>query len=322
MAIEFLTIVPVGRLARPDAPITMGEPSAATPSNELPAGMAGDAPTAAPAASEPPGASKAPDMSRALPWFPLVGAALGLALALVDWALAPLLALGVRDALLLALAAGCTGLLHLDGFVDCCDGLLGARSVERRLDIMRDSRVGAYGALGGALLLIARFAALGALASGSDLRALALIAAPLLGRWAMVYAVARYPYARTAGAGSPFRGPDGANTLGRRLAQATAGAVALLLASVALPALFGAIHLTSRGAQFAVGDLWRRLPTDIALVMALWGVAVIVTLAWSHWAKRRLGGGLTGDTYGALNELVELAVLVCAPPLALLLARA
>ncbi|HLY32275.1 MAG TPA: adenosylcobinamide-GDP ribazoletransferase, partial [Ktedonobacterales bacterium] len=100
-----------------------------------------------------PSHADAPDMGRALPWFPLVGALLGAILVLVDWALTPLLSLGVRDALLLALAALMTGMLHLDGFVDCCDGLLGARSVERRLEIMRDSRVGAYGALGAALLL-------------------------------------------------------------------------------------------------------------------------------------------------------------------------
>src|SRR6476661_4145503 len=85
-----------------------------------------------------PVSAEPPDMARALPWFPWVAA-------------------------LLAFDALVTGMLHLDGFVDCCDALLGTRTVERRLEILRDSRVGAYGALGGALLLIAKFAALTAL---------------------------------------------------------------------------------------------------------------------------------------------------------------
>jgi len=297
LAVEFLTILPVWRLRtrRGAAASSSGQDEAA---------------------------SAAPDMSRALPWFPLVGVLIGAALALADWALTPLLAIGVRDALLLALAAALTGLLHLDGFVDCCDGLLGVRSVERRLEIMRDSRVGAYGALGGALLLIARFAALGALASGSELRALALVAAPLLGRWAMVYAVARYPYARAAGAGSPFRARDGAGGLGRRLAQATTWSAGLLAIAVALLAGLGVLHMGASGVTLAIpANLSRTLVIAALLVAALWLVAFVVTLGWARWAARKLGGGLTGDTYGALNELIELAVLVCAPVAALWLAR-
>jgi len=298
LAIQFLTVLPIQRLQ------VRHEAQATTATQDMET-------------------SEAPDMSRALPWFPLVGALIGATLALVDWALTPLLTLGVRDALLLALAAGLTGLLHLDGFVDCCDGLLGVRSVERRLAIMRDSRVGAYGALGGALLLIARFAALGALASGSELRAVALVAAPLLGRWAMVYAVARYPYARAAGAGSPFRPRAGAPSLGARLAQATGWVLGLL--AIALTALVGLGALHRRGPsiafQLAGADL-HMLLTETLLVLALWLAPFVVALGWARWAARRLGGGLTGDTYGALNELVELAVLVCVPVAALWVARA
>src|SRR6185437_15031792 len=169
LAVEFLTVLPV-RHAR------AGETVAAEP----------------------------PDMARALLWFPLVGALLGLALVGLDWALSFIFPLGIRAVALLAFDALVTGLLHLDGFVDCCDALLGTRTVGRRLEILRDSRVGAYGALGGALLLLAKFAALTALVSG-PVRVLALLAAPILGRWGMVYAVTRYPYARAAGAGAPFR---------------------------------------------------------------------------------------------------------------------
>lgn len=232
-------------------------------------------------------------MAQTLPWFPLVGALIGGLLALVDWALTPFLALGVRDVLLLAVSALLTGMLHLDGFIDCCDALLGTRSVTRRLAILRDSRIGAYGAIGACLLLLARFAALGAL--DSPIRVLALVVAPLAGRWSMVYAVARFPYARAAGTGTPFQAPR----LSRYLALATFGAGFLLLAICGL----------GSGAE---------LRGRLALGGMLALVAVGVTLGWTRWASRRLGGGLTGDTYGALNELVELAVLALAPPLALL----
>jgi len=234
------------------------------------------------------------DMSPALPWFPLVGALIGLGLSALDWALAPLLALPVRDAALLIAAALVTGLLHLDGFVDCCDALLGVHSVERRLEILKDSRVGAYGTIGAALLLIARFSALGEL-SGS-LRVLVLVAAPLLGRWGMVYAVTRFPYARQRGVGAAFARKS------RYFIAATAVALALLAAT----AVFTTLEL---GSAKPAGGLF-----TTAGVLAL--TALLVTLATTAWASRRLGGGLTGDTYGAVNELVELAVLALAPALA------
>ena len=234
-----------------------------------------------------------PDMARALPWFPLVGALLGLAFVGLDWALAFAFPPGIRAVALLAFDALVTGMLHLDGFVDCCDALLGTRTVERRLEILRDSRVGAYGALGGALLLIAKFAALTALVSG-PVRVLTLLVAPILGRWGMVYAVTRYPYARAAGAGAPFRN--------RGMSQ-------LILASVVMLLLLAASALIVGGRGTGIG-------ATLTLAVLLLVAALLVLLGWLAWASRRLGGGLTGDTYGAACVLAELAVLLLAPPLA------
>jgi adenosylcobinamide-GDP ribazoletransferase len=234
------------------------------------------------------------DMSPSLPWFPLVGGLIGVTLAGLDWALRPVLALPVRDAALLAAAALITGMLHLDGFIDCCDALLGARSVERRLEILKDSRIGAYGAIGITLLLITRFAALGELGGSGLLRVLALVAAPLLGRWGIVYAVTRFPYARPQGLGSLFQ---------RRsinLIAATGMALVLL-------ALIAGVATLVRGSGGLAGT---------ALLLALFAaVAFLVTVSGCFWASRRLDGGLTGDTYGAVNELVEVVVLALAPVL-------
>jgi cobalamin synthase len=78
-------------------------------------------------------------------YFPLVGLVLGLVLAGADWLLALALPQGVAATLLLVVWVGLTGMLHLDGFMDACDGLLPPRDPDRRLEIMKDSRVGAFG---------------------------------------------------------------------------------------------------------------------------------------------------------------------------------
>ena len=82
-----------------------------------------------------------PELGRAVGYFPLVGTLLGTLLAAFDWGLAFLFPAGVRAALDLALWVALTGALHLDGFLDACDGLFGGRTVESRLEIMRDEQV-------------------------------------------------------------------------------------------------------------------------------------------------------------------------------------
>jgi adenosylcobinamide-GDP ribazoletransferase len=235
------------------------------------------------------GESEQPDMGRALPWFPLVGALLGVAVVALNWALEPVFSRGLRDVIAIAAPLLATGMLHFDGFVDCCDALLGSRSVARRLEILRDSRVGAYGVGGGALLLLARYAALEALPT--DLWALAMITALIVGRWGMVWAMTLFPYVRAHGAGSGFRSSPG------RLAASCGIAVALL------------------GALAAVAP-WATLARRGILPAILGLVGLVVTWLWALWANRRLGGGLTGDTYGATNELVELAILALTPAVA------
>jgi adenosylcobinamide-GDP ribazoletransferase len=225
-------------------------------------------------------------MGRALPWFPLIGALLGAGVVALNWALEPVLAPSGRDVVAIAGLLLATGMLHFDGFVDCCDALLGARLVARRLEILRDSRVGAYGVGGGALLLLARYAALESLPSG--LWAIAVIAAVIISRWGMVWLITLFPYARARGAGSGFRGGPA------RLAVASGVALALL----------GAL------AAFGSGGMLGRHALVLALLSA---VGLAVALLWALWASRKLGGGLTGDTYGAANELVEVAILALTP---------
>jgi adenosylcobinamide-GDP ribazoletransferase len=251
-------------------------------------------PAARAGATRTPSTSPAADtMVPALPWFPVVGCLLGGALALLDWLCGPLLQPALRSVALLAVLAILTGGLHLDGFIDCCDGLFTRHSIERRLEIMRDSRVGAYGVVGGVLLILAQYVALSSL-TGST-RVLGLIAAPLLGRWSMVYAVVRFPYQRVAGLGGAFRGSL------RHLVAASVWGGALLIGTSMV-----VVHEPKIGGVVS------------ALLLLL---TALVTAGWTQWASRRLDGGLTGDTYGALNELVTLVTLVAMPGLLSISAR-
>jgi adenosylcobinamide-GDP ribazoletransferase len=219
-------------------------------------------------------APTAVELGGAAMFFPLVGALLGVALAGLDLLLADRPEL-LRGALLLLAWVTATGALHLDGLADTFDGLSGM-TPERRLAIMADATTGAYGVVGVAGLLMLKFAALASL----EPQALpaALIAAPLLGRWAMTLVITVFPYAR---------GPGG---LGYRLKRG-AGVPGLVAATV-----------------FSLALVFVLLRWQQAVFLA---AVIPLALGLGWWLTRRLGG-LTGDTYGMTCELVETAVLVIA----------
>jgi cobalamin 5'-phosphate synthase/cobalamin synthase len=211
------------------------------------------------------------ELGRAVGWFPLVGALVGVGLVGADSALELLFPAGVTAALVLAVWALATGALHLDGFLDCCDGLFGGRTAEARLRIMRDERVGAFAVVGAVLLLLVKYSCLAALAS----RAVALVVAPTVARWGMALAVVAFPYARPEGVGRWMKDhagwPQAALATVLALAVATLAGGWLGLAAVALAGVAAVL-----GALFVL----RRLP------------------------------GLTGDVYGALGEVLEALTLL------------
>jgi adenosylcobinamide-GDP ribazoletransferase len=216
------------------------------------------------------------EMGHAVAFYPLVGLLLGGLLAIADALLGILWTVPVRSALVLGLWIIATGGLHLDGFLDSCDGLLGGFTAETRMEIMRDERVGAYGLAGGVLLLLIMFSSLGTIATP---RWAALLLAPVLGRWGMSIAVAALPYARTSGLGRDIK--DQA-----RLSDAV---VATLIAGMVVAAVAILLHS------------W--IPVIAALLAAL---------VYGFSTRFILGRipGMTGDTYGAINMLIEAATLL------------
>jgi adenosylcobinamide-GDP ribazoletransferase len=220
------------------------------------------------------GEIEARTMGRAMAWFPVVGLMLGALLALADVAGRAFFPPVVNAALLLAVWVMLTGALHLDGFLDCCDGLLAAKPPERRLEILRDTHVGAFAVVGAVCLLVIKFAALVELPAPQ--RVPALLTIPALSRAAMAYAARAYPYARP--------GPG----LGQLFREGLAWRHVLVAGSVAVGAAGLALGPTGLGAA-----LWVWLTTV--------GIAALV--------RRRIPG-LTGDVYGAINELAEVGALL------------
>lgn len=215
--------------------------------------------------------------------FPLAGLVVGGVTLLGGGLVTPLFGPAPRAVAIIAAGLWVTGMLHLDGLMDTADAIGSHRSRERMLEIMKDSRVGAMGAAAGALSLLLRFVLL--VEIPNDLLWPALLVAPTLGRMAITVAAGLWPAAGAEGSmGARF-----AKHLGGRQ---VAGALLLGLAlAAAVP-----------GLAFPGPALLRGL---VAFVLSL---AVALGLA-RHLAATL--GGLTGDTYGTVSELAEIAALAC-----------
>jgi len=205
--------------------------------------------------------------------WPLVGAALGALAALVaTGALWLGITPGVAAALVLAASAMLTGGLHEDGLADTADGLFGGWTKARRLEIMKDSRIGSYGMLALMLVTLARWSALTALLVFGGHWA-ALVATGAVARAPMALMMALLPNAR----GEGFSHATGRPTQ----AVALAGLALALAISVGVAGWTGFLLL---------------------------GVALVAAILMSILALRRIGGQ-TGDILGATQQLAEVACL-------------
>ena len=220
------------------------------------------------------------DLARSTSYFPLVGLIIGLVLAFLNWLLGFLLPSAVVNVLLIIFLVVISGALHLDGLADTCDGLAGHKTAQARLEVMRDSHVGAFGVIGVCCLLLVKYISLNNVPENLMMATLVLM--PVLSRWAMAYAIFAYPYARPSGLGQVFK----QGTTWLRLLWAT------------LIALVVAVGV----ARWA----------GLAIMAGVWIIAIIMATC----LKGKFSG-LTGDSYGAINEVAEVSVLI----LALIMAR-
>jgi len=207
----------------------------------------------------------------------VVGLIIGLLLAGLNWLLGWFLPMAVVNVLLIVFLAVISGALHLDGLADTCDGIASGKTPEERWQVMRDSRVGSFGIVGVCCLLLVKYVSLNNVPQSLVMTSLVLM--PVISRWAMVYAIFVYPYAKPSGLGKVFK--QGVNWLKFVMATLIALAVAAALARLAGLAII------------------------LAIIPGIWVIVVIM----ATYLKRKFSG-LTGDTYGAINEVAEVGVLL------------
>ena len=207
---------------------------------------------------------------QSLAYFPLVGLLLGVILLGLHFGSKFLLPETVTNTLLVTTLVVLTGAHHLDGLIDTFDGIFAGMSREERLAIMSDTSVGTFGIACVILLLLLKYVCLFHVSMVP-----ALLLMPTLSRWVMVMAIFIFPYAKSAGMGIGFKQ---AATWQR---ITVASAIAIIVAIAVLT--------------------WKGLILIAALFIIIFGVA--------FYFRSRLGG-LTGDIYGAINEIGEVTVLL------------
>ncbi|TYP56797.1 adenosylcobinamide-GDP ribazoletransferase [Thermosediminibacter litoriperuensis] len=211
-------------------------------------------------------------ITRSLPFFPVVGAVIGTLLAGVDLLLKRSIPAPALACLFVVCETIVTGGLHVDGFADTMDGLFCGKERDKKLEVMKDSRLGAYGAMGVVLLLLLKYSAI--LSIHQELRTRLLIVFPVISRWMMTCAITFFPYLREKG-------------LGRAFNENKSSMMFVLSTFFALMIVFTVAGIEGIKTAF---------------------LTFVSGLLFSLYIFRQLGG-MTGDTYGAVNEFSEIAAL-------------
>jgi adenosylcobinamide-GDP ribazoletransferase len=218
------------------------------------------------------GSAAPSEVSASFGWFPLIGFSVGAFLAGADYLFSFFIGNAVRSVLLVLGLAAITGAVHLDGLADTADALGAGRDRICALTILRDSRIGTFGAAAVFFVLGLKIAAL---VSAAHYRQTALYLAPGMARWAMVAVPYNLHYLREAGAGSALLGVQAKRNL--RLAS-----IVTLLAV---------------------------MPTGVVRSIRAVALAIIMTWILRRFYTRWLGG-ITGDLIGAAGEILEAGVLI------------
>jgi len=233
-----------------------------------------------------PGNVSREDINRSSVFFPVAGWIIGLMLATVSWFL---VSVGMSSLLaavcIVACEAWITRGLHLDGVADLLDGFGGGYERERRLAIMKDSAIGAFGVTGLVLTLLVKVAGVAGVLElvsrgGSDMfPVLVLLIAfvPAASRWAMTFLAWRSSYPRESGTGHPFVGKI-------TVWRLAAGFIMLL------PVFLVALKSTSQ----------------LSAIILIF-LAVLLPMIWLRFRAHHLLGGVTGDVLGASCEFSEAA---------------
>lgn len=205
-------------------------------------------------------------------YFTLIGAIIGSILIVIAYLSNKVFQPFTTAVIILVSEMILTGGLHLDGYMDTCDGLLSGRKKERIFEIMKDSRVGAMGITGFFILVILKISLYTELAS--SIMYPIIFTMPIIGRWTMIYTITFFPYAREDGLGNIFK------------KEADKKSFLLVSLISALPFILF-------------------LPKMMLISIPL---TTILSLIFINGINKKLNGH-TGDTYGAVNEITEILYL-------------
>jgi len=216
----------------------------------------------------------AKELGRSTGLFPLVGAIQGIIIVGANFLFLKLFPAGITNILILIVLILTNGGFHLDGFADTIDGLAGGNTKEERLEIMRDSRIGAIGVVALILLLLTKFLAINSLQA--EIKNYILFLIPVIGRWSMVPMAYWADYARpTSGLGRAFTENTGIKEF--------------------LPATFLVLFFST----IFLG--WLALPYLAIMLFMVYLITVFF---------RKKLGGVTGDVFGFQSEMSEVLFIL------------
>lgn len=214
------------------------------------------------------------EFAGSLPYYPVIGLLIGLLLAAIYWLASSFLPIWVSSTIVVTALVVITGGMHLDGLIDAVDGVAAShKDPDIGKDVMKKPGIGAFGAVAVILILILKIVLIASIPD--EWMMAALIIMPVVSRWTMVYTLFAYPYARPQGAGNELKQATGWRSF--LLATIAAAAVSIVIAGWA----------------------------SLAIVLPVWLFTVIA----ANYFSRRFDG-LTGDTYGAINEMAEVLILL------------
>lgn len=222
-----------------------------------------------------------PDVAASVPWFPVVGAFIGAVVGATAAGLWFLVSPVVAAAVAVMLGVLITGAFHEDGLADVADAFAGGTTIERRLEILKDSRHGSYGVAAMCGSIVIRIVSLGSF-PGPAAMCLAAIAAHAVGRGAAVGLMGVAPLATHRGLGADY------GQAATRQIAAGGALLGLVIAAIAVE--------------------WRAAPL---------AAVVVVTIIAVRWLSLRKIGGISGDVLGTCEQVAECLAFVVLSGLAL-----
>lgn len=226
------------------------------------------------------------DFGRSVKFFPAIGAVLGIILAAIVSGIifftGGVLLENFIGAIFFAANVILTGGIHCDGLMDSADGLFSGRDKEKMLEIMKDSRAGAFGVVSLVLVAALQISSVADLISLSIMQTLAAIySAPIIGRFEMIAVIKKFPYARPQGIGKSFAKFSSEKTL-----------------------LFAFVETFLLLSPLIIFDAKFFMTAFLAFT-----ITSIFALYFGKISTKKIGG-VTGDIYGATEILSETCVLI------------